>query len=90
MGNFIAGLDSSDLVLALSATGVAAYSGFYLYRDYHKKGVVPIKNLQRGQHVSIEGKIRPLATDKGALTPIYEKKNVYTMVETQTPKEKGL
>ena len=90
MGNFIAGLDPSEIVLAVSATGVAAYSGFYLYRDYHKKGVVPIKNLQRGQHVSIEGKIRPLAMGKGSLFPIYKKKNVYTLVETDTPKEKGM
>jgi hypothetical protein len=45
MGNFIAGMDPSDILLALSATGVATYSGFYLYRDYNKKGVVAIKNL---------------------------------------------
>lgn len=28
--------------------------------------------------------------DKGALFPIYEKKNVYTLVETDTPKEQGM
>jgi hypothetical protein len=31
-----------------------------------------------------------LATDKGALCPIYEKKNIYTLVETQKPIEKGV
>ena len=27
--------------------------------------------------------------DKGALSPIFEKKNIYTMVETHKPKERG-
>ena len=45
MGNFIAGMDPSEILLGLSATGLATYSGFYLYRDYHKKGIVPVKSL---------------------------------------------
>jgi hypothetical protein len=46
MGNFVTGMDPSDVyLLGLTATGVATYSGFYLYRDYRKKGIVPVKSL---------------------------------------------
>ena len=81
MGNILSDLEPSDLVLGLFGSFAVTYSGFYIYKDYKKKGVIPIKNIERGQNVSIEGRIRNLKSDLGSYNPIYEKKNVYTLVQ---------
>ncbi len=60
MGNFISEFDLQDGLLALSAGCIGSYAGLKLYRDYKKKGIKPIKSLKTGQHVSIEGVLRPM------------------------------
>jgi hypothetical protein len=39
MGNIFSDMDSQDVLLALVAAGVSGYTGFYVYRDYKKKGI---------------------------------------------------